>query len=105
MAGEGKMAGETDKMDREAQRAHRQAAHVWGDVGCLLCTPVMCFMYYRCDVKQTSDVFVLFCFVSPPRPPVPKWENNSLVWLFRSSTGRSICIGPSVNMRFLQVIS
>lgn len=61
-----KDAGETDKTDREAERdtempvVHRQAAQDLRDVHCSLCTPVMHFMYYRYDVKQTSDVFVLF---------------------------------------------
>lgn len=112
MVRERKMAGERDKTDGEVEgdaemlpAAQRQAAQVWGDVRRSLRTPVRCFMYYRYEVSQTSDVCVVLCFVlfSPP-PPVPKWENDSLA-LGCLEGGRSICIGPSVNMRFLQVIS
>lgn len=71
MAGERNMVGETDKTHREVERdaemsvVHRQAAQVLGDVLCSLCTPVMCFMYYRYDVKQTSDVSCFVLFFSP----------------------------------------
>lgn len=75
MAGERKMAGETDKTVREAERdtemsvLHRQAAQVLGRRALLAVhTPVKCFMYYRYDVKQTSDVFVLFWVFFPRFP-------------------------------------
>lgn len=70
MARERKMAGERDKTDGEVERdaemlvVQRQAAQVWGgDVRRSLCTLVRCFMYYRYEVNQTSDVCVVLCFV------------------------------------------
>lgn len=68
---------ETDQTNREVERdaemllVHRQAAQLLGDVRCSLRTPVMCFMYYRYDVNQTSDVFVLF-WVSFPSSQMGK---------------------------------